>query len=283
MVLTRGGKSSNRSSRAPKTPTPAVSTQPKWRSDRIAAGTAKRTFKRVKTFVHLPSSSCNSGHHSDPEPTEQSSPVQQPPAPSPAPTSDAGASSPTSPPLPSGPPTEPIPGEWLPHPTSKQEFRAFSSKVISVCDELDVQFFASEKFGFYDKLIKDNCLGSLTLGNVVYPQLVRLLYAHLELKSTSDGVSVESIVKGVKIALDRSVLSQLFGLKFINTAPSNLTGNLPKNPICLNMLALNNWNPTHGFAKPHHIIFYTPSLDSYIMSLSGYFIPKITLERLPMK
>ena len=133
---------------------------------------------------------------------EHSSPVQPPPAPAPAPTLAVGPSSLISPPLPSGSPTDTTPGEWLLTPSSKQRFQTFSSKSISVFYELDVQFFAFGNLGFYEKLIKDNCLGLLTFGNVVYPRLVQLFYTNLELKSTSDGVSVESSVKGVKIALD---------------------------------------------------------------------------------
>ena len=68
---------------------------------------------------------------------------------------------------------------------------------------MDVQSFATEKFGFFDKLVKDNCFGMLTLWSVVYPGLVKLFYANLELKSTLDGVSFESIVKSVKITLNR--------------------------------------------------------------------------------
>ena len=93
---------------------------------------------------------------------------------------------------------------------------------------MDVQFFATEKFGFFDKLIQDNCLGLLTLANVVHPWLVRIFYANLELRSTPDGASFESIVKGVKIPLNRSVLEQIFELKFINNTPSNLTRKLAK-------------------------------------------------------
>jgi len=76
------------------------------------------------------------------------------------------------PPQPFGSPSDATPGEWFLTPSSKQKFQSFSSKSISICDELDVQFFASEQFGFYDKLITDNYLGLLTLGNVVYPWLV---------------------------------------------------------------------------------------------------------------
>jgi len=129
-----------------------------------------------------------------------------------------------------------------------------------------VQFFASEKFGFYEKLIKDNCLGLLTLGNVVYPRLVRLFYANLELKSTSGGVSVESFVKGVKIALDHSVLSVLFGLNFIDNAPLNLTRKAAKD-LCLSHYA----RPTklesythHCKAPPYHVLHPRPLLLHYV-------------------
>ena len=74
MVLTRGGKSTNRSHRASKTSKPVVSTQPKCRFDR-------RQTPMQTTLVHLPSFSSSSSHHSDLDPTEHSSPVQQPPAP----------------------------------------------------------------------------------------------------------------------------------------------------------------------------------------------------------
>jgi len=50
-----------------------------------------------------------------------------------------------------------------------------------VCEKLDVPFFTSKKLGFFEKLIKDKCLGLLDLSDVVYPRLVRLFYAKLEM------------------------------------------------------------------------------------------------------
>ena len=129
-----------------------------------------------------------------------------------------------------------------------------------------MQFFASEQFGFYDKLITDNYLGLLTLGNVVYPWLVWLFYANLELKSTSEGISVKSFVNGVKISLDRSVLTLIFGMKFIDNAPSNLTRKMAKD-LCLTQfacLAKVEAYTRRRKAPPYHVLYPEPRLLHYV-------------------
>ena len=59
----------------------------------------------------------------------------------------------------------------------------------------------SEQFGFVEKLLRDNCLGLLELGDV-YPRLVLLFYANLEVKSSAHGVFFETLVKSVHITLN---------------------------------------------------------------------------------
>ena len=106
----------------------------------------------------------------------------------------------------------------------------------------------------------------MTLGNVVYPRLVGLFYANLELKSTPDSVSFESIVKNVKITLAPSVLETIFGLKFINNAPSNLTRKLAKES-CLSQFAcpqkLATYTRLHK-APPYHVLLPKPWLLHYV-------------------
>jgi len=84
----------------------------------------------------------------------------------------------------------------------------------------------------------------LDLGDSVYPGLVHLFYANLEAQASPNGVVLKSIVKNVKLTLDRSVLESIFGLKFINTALSNLNHKRVKD-LCL-----------FQFACPHKIVEY---------------------------
>ena len=53
---------------------------------------------------------------------------------------------------------------------------------MSIFKKLDIEFFESGKFGFFEQLVKHNSLELLDLGDVVYPCLVRLFYANLEKK-----------------------------------------------------------------------------------------------------
>uniref|UniRef100_A0A7C8YGA6 Uncharacterized protein n=1 Tax=Opuntia streptacantha TaxID=393608 RepID=A0A7C8YGA6_OPUST len=102
-----------------------------------------------------------------------------------------------SPPPVPGPSSSPtsIPGDWLPTPSSITRFHSLRAKPISLCEKLDVNFFVAEKFGFVDKLLRDNCLGLLVLRHVVYPRLVCLFYANLEVKSGTNGFCFETLVK----------------------------------------------------------------------------------------
>ena len=119
-----------------------------------------------------------------------------------------------------------------------------------------------EKFGFFDTLVKDNCLSLLTLGNVVYPCFVRLFYANLEIRSSPNNVFFESVVKNVRITLSHSVLETIFSLKFIDNASLHLTRKL-------------------AYKKPHCIMSYFLSLICYITCLLGSFTQKTTLKRPP--
>ncbi|KAJ8433129.1 hypothetical protein Cgig2_004867 [Carnegiea gigantea] len=125
-----------------------------------------------------------------------------------------------------------------------QRFQFFCNKPISIHEKLDVPFFTTEKLGFFEKLLKDNCLGLLNLGDVVYLRLVRLFYVNLETKSTPKSVFFVSLVKSVTITLSRCVLESIFALKFVDTAPSNLTRKHTKD-LCLT-----------EFACPHKIADY---------------------------
>lgn len=71
-------------------------------------------------------------------------------------------------------------------------------------------------------LIKDNYLGFLDLGDVVYPCLVRFFYANLETKMGAHNFYFVSLVKSVKITLTRSNLETIFRLKFTDSASSTL-------------------------------------------------------------
>lgn len=114
--------------------------------------------------------------------------------------------------------------------------------------------------------MKDKCLGLLDVGDTVYPRLVKLFYANLENKTTSSGVFFETVVKSVRIALSRSVLESIFGLKFFDTAPPNLTRKVAKD-LCLQQFA----NPQkleaytqQNKAPPYHVLFSEPRLLHYV-------------------
>ena len=103
-------------------------------------------------------------------------------------------------------------------------------------------------------------MGLLTLGNVVYPWLVKIFYANLELKSSLNDVFFESVVKNVRITLSRLVLETIFGLKFVDNAHSNLTQKLAKES-CLSEFAcpekLATYKRPHK-APPYHMLFPEP-------------------------
>jgi len=99
-----------------------------------------------------------------------------------------------------------------------------------------VNFFVTEEFGFVEKLLQDNYLGLLELSDVVYPRLVRLFYANLEVKFGANGVCFETLIKSIRITLSQLVLKSIFGLKFINTAPHTLTRKATKD-LCLSQFA----------------------------------------------
>jgi len=93
-----------------------------------------------------------------------------------------------------------------------------------------------------------------------------LFYTNLELKSTHDGVILESLMKHVRIALSRSILEIIFELKFINNAPSNLIRKLAKD-LCLSQFAcpqkLDTYNRLYK-APPYHVLFPKPRLLHYV-------------------
>jgi len=89
------------------------------------------------------------------------------------------------------------------------------------------------------------------------------------------GYFFESYVKQVRITLSRSILETIFGLKFIDNAPSHLTQKLAKE-FCLSQ-----------FAHPQKLAVYAPlimfsswNLGFYITCLLGSFTPK-TIPRKP--
>lgn len=141
-------------------------------------------------------------------------------------------------------------------------------------EKLDVPFFTSTKLGFFEKLIKDTCLGLLELSDVVYPRLVWLFYANMETKSTPKGMFFMSIVKYVKITLSHFVLKSIFGLKFTNTTPSNLTRKRAKD------LSLTQFGYPHKLASykrqnkapPYHVLF--PELRLLDFVFVCIFYPK---------
>ena len=239
MAHTRGGQAPKRAGPTSKSKTSGSSAPAKRRSHRIAAGASKRACKPVipttipipdspSAFDYSPGNSASTQFAVAPSsPAQRSSPTheQSPPSASPSP-----------PPLPPHRLLDQFPGDWLPSPSSQSRFQSLRAKSISVCDKLDISFFASEQFEFFEKLVKDKCLGLLDLGNVVYPRLVRLFYANLKTKTTANGVFFESVVKSVKITLSRSVLESIFGLKFVDTAPPNLSRKVAKD-LCLQQFA----------------------------------------------
>jgi len=113
-----------------------------------------------------------------------------------------------------------------------------------------VDFFRTENFGFVDKLLRDNCLGLLELGNVIYPRLIRLFYANLEVKSDACGLCFETLVKSVRITLTPATLESIFGLHYVNNAPSTLTRKTAKD-LCLS-----------EFACPHTLAHYKSRTNS---------------------
>ena len=100
----------------------------------------------------------------------------------------------------------------------------------------------------------------------MYPWLIRLFYANLELKSIYDSVYVESSVKGVKIILERSALSLIFGLKFIDTAPLILTRKVAKE-LRLSQYACPTKLESYtccSKAPPSHVLCPEPCLLHYV-------------------
>ncbi|KAJ8427671.1 hypothetical protein Cgig2_016764 [Carnegiea gigantea] len=110
--------------------------------------------------------------------------------------------------------------------------------------------------------------GLLELGDVVYPRLVRLFYGNLEIKFSAKGVLFESLGKSVKIILRRYVLESIFGLKFIDTAPPNLTQKIAKD-LYLTQFASPKKIEAYKQqqkAPPYHVLFSKPRLLHYHVS-----------------
>jgi len=97
----------------------------------------------------------------------------------------------------------------------------------------------TEKFGFVDKLLWDNFVGLLELGNVIYARLIHLFYANLEVKSGAHGLCFETLVKSVRITLNLVTLESIFGLRYVNTAPSTLTHKATKD-LCLSKFCMSS-------------------------------------------
>lgn len=218
MAKTRGRKGAKSVNRAPKAPSSAIHAPPKRRSTRIATGTGKRTCTtRLKVPVTISDDTTISRQSSDQTPS--------PPF-SPAPSFHEHDSTSTPPPtFPQGSLLNIIPGDWLRSLASQDRFHAFKTKPISICEKLDVPLFTSKKLGFFENLVKDNCVKLLELGNVVYSRLVKLFYANLEITPSPKGIILVSNVKG-------AVLGSIFSLKFTEIAPSSLTQKKAKD-LCL--------------------------------------------------
>jgi len=131
--------------------------------------------------------------------------------------------------------------------------------------------------------VKDKCLGLLYLGNAVYPRLVRLFYANLETKATANGVFFESVVKSVKITLSHLVLESIFGLKFVDIAPLNLSQKVAKD-LCLQQFSSPQKLETYTQQnKAPLIMFCTPNLDCCTLFSFVFSIPKPTPKKLIMR
>lgn len=202
----------NRLNQAPKGQPSTALAQPKRRSNHIVTSTAKRkSNRRIKTTMTISDDTTIFGNSSAQMPLRLSSPTPSQP--------EHGSTSMPLPPLPHTCLLDSIPGDWLPSLASKDRSKSFGTKPVSVCEKLVMPFFTSEKLGFFEKLVKDNCPKLLDLGDVAYSRLISLSYANLETKSTPKGMIVVSNMKGVQITLSRSVLKSISSLKFIDTTP----------------------------------------------------------------
>ncbi|KAJ8431940.1 hypothetical protein Cgig2_017426 [Carnegiea gigantea] len=76
------------------------------------------------------------------------------------------------------------------------------------------------------------------------PRFKTTVDANLETKSSATGVFCVSLVKSIKITATCSILESIFGLKFVDTSPPNLTSKEAKD-LCLAQ-----------FACPHYIAAY---------------------------
>ena len=124
----------------------------------------------------------------------------------------------------------------------------------------------TEKFGFVDKLLRDNCVGLLELGNVIYPRLICLFYANLEVKSGAHGLCFETLIKSFRITLNPATLESIFGLRYVNTAPSTLTRKVAKD-LCLSECAcpqkLAHYKPRTN-SPPYNVLIPEARLLHYL-------------------
>ncbi|KAJ8448505.1 hypothetical protein Cgig2_012149 [Carnegiea gigantea] len=94
----------------------------------------------------------------------------------------------------------------------------------------------------------------------------RLLDQFPETKTSANGVFFESIFKTVKITLNRPILESIFGLKFIDTAPYNLSRKVAKD-LCLQQFAIPQKLQTYtrqNKAPPYHVLYSEPRLLHYV-------------------
>ncbi|KAJ8438356.1 hypothetical protein Cgig2_015283 [Carnegiea gigantea] len=168
-------------------------------------------------------------------------------------------------------------GEWFSTSVNQDRYNSFCTQSISVCEKLDLQFFGSEQLAFIEKLAKDNCL-LCELGDIMYPLLVRLFYANLEMKMDANGMYLASFVKSVPTTINRTVLATMFGLKFTNPAPPSLTHKVAKD-ICLTHYACPQKLAAYkcqNRTPPYHVPFPEPRLLHYFFV--RIFYPKDHLK-----
>jgi hypothetical protein len=94
-------------------------------------------------------------------------------------------------------------GKWV------DEFRI---RKISCSDFLDVEFFEALKLPCFELLKNSPAWNLLNLETVYYPELTRLFYINLKAKNDTDGWSLESVVKGVRISLNSNDFADSLGL-----------------------------------------------------------------------
>lgn len=106
-----------------------------------------------------------------------------------------------------------LPPSWFKNFTTLGKWKdGFHSRKICSCEPIAMDLVNSSSLQCF-KLFRESSLVHLaSLPNFAYPRLTRLFYLNMTLVNSSEGLSIESNVKGIKIKLNNQILAEILGV-----------------------------------------------------------------------